>query len=298
MAFNLFKNAAERFVPILTKSQFKKDGVLTPEEFVLAGDELINSCRTWQWSSGYADKKKSYMPDNKQFLITRNVPCLKRVSSLFLKNTQDVILEKTNTNEGWISTNPIDDNQNDKDDVDKKISDIGDIDDIPDIDNLSLEDKTLNSEDDICIEIEDMDAYTPSDDNIVIKPKKMALVSEPECNIIKTRSYDISITYDKYYRTPRVYLFGYDENRQPLNAIDIMEDISDDHANKTVTFEAHPHLDLSMLSIHPCKHAHLIKRIMSYLDKDVDVKEYMFIFLKLISTIIPTVEYDFSCKEV
>lgn len=38
--------------------------------------------------------------------------------------------------------------------------------------------------------------------------------------------------YDKYYRTPRVYLFGYDEHRQPLTTDQIMEDISADHANK------------------------------------------------------------------
>ena len=25
------------------------------------------------------------------------------------------------------------------------------------------------------------------------------------------RSYDLSIAYDKYYRTPRLFLFGYDE---------------------------------------------------------------------------------------
>ena len=28
---------------------------------------------------------------------------------------------------------------------------------------------------------------------------------------MKTRTYDLSITYDKYYQTPRVWLFGYDE---------------------------------------------------------------------------------------
>ena len=30
-------------------------------------------------------------------------------------------------------------------------------------------------------------------------------------NILRTRTYDMSITYDKYYQTPRVWLFGYDE---------------------------------------------------------------------------------------
>jgi hypothetical protein len=27
------------------------------------------------------------------------------------------------------------------------------------------------------------------------------------------RTYDLSIAYDKYYRTPRLFLFGYDEVR-------------------------------------------------------------------------------------
>ena len=30
-------------------------------------------------------------------------------------------------------------------------------------------------------------------------------------NLIKMRTYDVMITYDKYYQTPRVWLIGYDE---------------------------------------------------------------------------------------
>lgn len=29
--------------------------------------------------------------------------------------------------------------------------------------------------------------------------------------IVKTRTYDLHITYDKYYQTPRLWIFGYDE---------------------------------------------------------------------------------------
>lgn len=32
-----------------------------------------------------------------------------------------------------------------------------------------------------------------------------------EDEIIRTRTYDLHITYDKYYQTPRLWLFGYDE---------------------------------------------------------------------------------------
>ena len=35
-------------------------------------------------------------------------------------------------------------------------------------------------------------------------------------DIVRTRTYDLLITYDKYYRVPRFWLVGYDEARQPL----------------------------------------------------------------------------------
>jgi Autophagocytosis associated protein, active-site domain len=37
-------------------------------------------------------------------------------------------------------------------------------------------------------------------------------------NIVRTRSYDLMITYDKYHRVPATWLVGYDETRQPLGA--------------------------------------------------------------------------------
>lgn len=32
-------------------------------------------------------------------------------------------------------------------------------------------------------------------------------------NLVQVRTYDCSITYDKYYQTPRMWLLGYDEVR-------------------------------------------------------------------------------------
>lgn len=47
--------------------------------------------------------------------------------------------------------------------------------------------------------------------------------TDPSCQsalatveLVKSRTYDLSITYDKYYQTPKVWLFGYDENKKPL----------------------------------------------------------------------------------
>lgn len=36
-------------------------------------------------------------------------------------------------------------------------------------------------------------------------------ISEASGEIIQTRTYDLNITYDKYYQTPRLWLTGHDE---------------------------------------------------------------------------------------
>jgi ubiquitin-like-conjugating enzyme ATG3 len=46
------------------------------------GDFLTYKFPTWQWQAGDSSKAKDYLPADKQYLISRNVPCLKRVSSM------------------------------------------------------------------------------------------------------------------------------------------------------------------------------------------------------------------------
>lgn len=41
--------------------------------------------------------------------------------------------------------------------------------------------------------------------------KQDSSVPNAEAGIVPTRTYDLNITYDKYYQTPRLWLFGYDE---------------------------------------------------------------------------------------
>lgn len=75
------------------------------------------------------------------------------------------------------------------------------------------------------------------------------------------------------------------------------EDFSADHANKTITIESHPHMDRKMASIHPCKHAEVMKRLMEQCaesGKELEVAQYLVIFLKFVQTVIPTIEYDFT----
>jgi ubiquitin-like-conjugating enzyme ATG3 len=90
--------------------------------------------------------------------------------------------------------------------------------------------------------------------------------------IVATRTYDLNITYDKFYQTPRLWLFGYDEKKKALTVDEMYEDFSADHANKTITMEAHPHLPgPPQASVHPCRHAQV--RIVA--TKNVNTIQYL-----------------------
>ena len=79
---NAALGAAEYMTPVLAESQFLEKGVLTPEEFVAAGDMLVLRCPTWQWQAGDPAKARPFLPPNKQYLLTRNVPCQQRAAGL------------------------------------------------------------------------------------------------------------------------------------------------------------------------------------------------------------------------
>jgi hypothetical protein len=47
-------------------------------------------------------------------------------------------------------------------------------------------------------------------------PQRYLRAEEPADTIMRTRTYDLYITYDQYYQTPRFWLVGFDESRLPL----------------------------------------------------------------------------------
>jgi ubiquitin-like-conjugating enzyme ATG3 len=82
------------------------------------------------------------------------------------------------------------------------------------------------------------------------------------------RTYNLYISYSQYYRTPRLYLSGYTPTGGPLPAEKMMDDIVGDYTDKTVTLEAFPFVDsgLRMASVHPCRHAAVMKVLLDRAD--------------------------------
>lgn len=117
------------------------------------------------------------------------------------------------------------------------------------------------------------------------------------------RRYDISITYDNYYRTPRIWFLGTDENDYPIPNDKVLDDISVDHSKVTATIEVHPYYKINCISVHPCQHSHAMKFfikkniIKSTESEDIEfisVEKYFMYFIKFMACIIPNLEFDFT----
>eukprot|EP00051_Salpingoeca_urceolata_P006325 m.83920 g.83920 ORF g.83920 m.83920 type:complete len:323 (+) comp14779_c0_seq3:449-1417(+) len=304
-SYQTFVLSVSQFTSGATVSNFQQTGKLTPDEFVLAGDFLVENFPTWSWSPGQEDKTRSFLPADKQMLITRNVPCL----PLREEKIEEHMVGGTDGDEddGWVSTGiaPSADDADLAAAVDEleltpeepaapasapeeaamDDDDYDDDDDVPDLDDFDYDEAAVEDEPDSAA----VDAAVTGG---------AADAAADEGALLKTRTYDLSITYDTYYSTPRVWLFGYDADRNPLPAESWRKDFSKEHVDRTVTYEQHPNLGYSCPSIHPCKHAEAMQKMVSLVvgatGAQLDIKYYLLIFLKFIQAIIPNIEYDYT----
>jgi len=273
--------------PVLKESKFKEHGQITPEEFVAAGDFLVYKFPVWTWEKGEASKVRDFLPADKQYLVTRKVPCLRRATSLAYTDADEdaerlVSFADTQGGEAdeWVETHA-----GRKSNVDSAA--VGNIDDIPDLDAheqdgvvtgigaLSLGSSAGGgaAETPDLADIPDMEEEDLEEkDEATAAPAVISAgnAESAKGNILQVRTYDVMITYDKYYRTPRVWLIGYDENQTPLTPSQIFQDISADHANKTVTIEQFLHsTSLQAASVHPCKHSSVMKKVIERMNNSV-----------------------------
>ncbi|KAK7053260.1 E2-like enzyme [Paramarasmius palmivorus] len=277
--------------PVLKESKFKEHGRITPEEFVAAGDFLAYKFPVWTWEKGDASKARDYLPADKQYLITRGVPCLRRATSLAYTDADEDaerLLSFDDTagqgdGDEWVETH-----------AGRKANmtgaaNPGEIADIPDdgghdelsagVSGMSLKAGDVKEEIPDLDDIPDMEEDDLEEgDEATAAPKTTTTsnvidASEIEVatgNLLQVRTYDVMITYDKYYQTPRIWLLGYDENRTPLTPAQIFQDVSAEHASKTVTIEPFPHsASLQAASVHPCKHASVMKKVIERMNNSV-----------------------------
>lgn len=281
-----YRSVAKNVMGVLKESKFYSDGVLTPEEFVLAGDFLVQKCPTWKWCGENSNTKVDYLPKEKQYLMTV-VPCPRRARD-YEKTTQTS--EKVNEDD-WIEPE-IDvykrkDKENLPIDFEEKHSEVV-------IDNTEISKGIEGIE---ISEANPKEEISQKEEDSPNEQFDFEVLENEDDNVIRTRTYDVSVTYDYYYRVPRMWLTGYDENGTPLEDEKIKEDIMLEYIDKTVTIENHPHSNVNSISIHPCKHSILLlKMIENYKNagKQLEVHMSILLFLKFLHSVVPTIEYDFT----
>ena len=173
---------------------------------------------------------------------------------------QEVALE-----DDWFEARPPTDHdaQNGIDDMDNIMQDVADM-DAGTGGPAQQDDEEVDMDDDMVDMDEEMEkgGSAAATDNIFDTEEfKTEAAPEQNANVRRVRMYDLSITYDFYHRTPRLWLQGYSEDGDLLTQNEMFEDIMADYARKTVTFEAHPKLAGNQLSIHPCNHATVMKKM-------------------------------------
>lgn len=332
-AVRFFKNAREYLTPVLSESAFIEKGMLTPEEFVAAGDHLVHTCPTWAWASCEPSKRKAYLPDDKQYLITNSVPSYRRAVDMYNDRIQELNVDSQmggDHDEDWCApsvTQKFDDEEEEEVLVEKEDEGVGlktgantDTDTDIERDKSVFRAETGTREGvkevkasvkAVVDEYEDMNIEDYEDDSLALDDDCVGVGgggqqptisggddgTRVNSGLVLARRYDVSITYDNYWRTPRVFLFGYDETGSPMAPEKVFEDIMQDYAQKTVTIEPHPHTNRPHASIHPCQHSAAMKRVLEALvedDKVPSVEQYLFIFLKFLQSVIPTIEYDYT----
>ena len=221
-----------------------------------------------------------------QYLVTKGVPCEKRIKDVVKFEAEFADELEKDAEDGWVeTTNP------------ESLNKGGEKEEILDIDDMGEDGVQVVGGDDKGGDDDggfDLDALS-DDDNLFAGPAEESKTEQKDDMsgaIKKVRKYDLSITYDFYTQTPRLWLTGFNEEGVPLTQDEIFEDIMADYAKKTVTMLSHPHAGTKQASIHPCNHAKVMKTMNDTIISNggqPQVTQCMFVFLKFISSVIPTI---------
>ena len=269
--FKGYQDVVSYISPTLKQSKFYTEGILTPEEFILSGDYLVEKCPTWKWCSAKENLYNSALPKDKQYLVT-TVKSDSRAGD-FLKNNE---ITEVQLEDDWVEENVKISN---KEEQPKKEITLNDNLNLDNPENFKAQNKIEKKENEVK-EIDDFEII----DNDTDENTKM-------------RTYDVSVTYDFYYCVPRMWLVGYDYKGRPLTANEMKEDVMPEYRNKTVTIEPQTCTGIKNISVHPCRHSQLIKKMINDFQssgRKMEIHMTILLFLKFLQSVVPTVQYDFT----
>lgn len=288
----------EYLTPVNHKSTFDRNGEISPDEFVKAGDYLCHMFPTWQWNEvGDQIQYRDFLPKDKQFLVSRKVPCARRAQDITGLNVGQEVEMFNDDEEPFVAKREIDHEERG---IQTGIEEPQDIDDL--LQEMELQDD----------EVQDFDSN-------VIDVKVDS----------KMRYYDLYIAYSTSYRVPKMYIAGFNSDGAPLNSEQMFEDIAPDYRAKTATIEklSFYKSPVFSVSIHPCKHANVMRLLLDKIravkerrrqelkkigqsvvndedwediqdevDETFKVDLYLVVFLKFITSVTPSIEHDYTME--
>ncbi|KAK3898478.1 autophagocytosis associated protein [Staphylotrichum tortipilum] len=251
--YSTVNSLRDRYTPASHTSTFRNTGEITPEEFVAAGDYLVFKFPSWSWADAEIPSKRiTHLPPGKQYLVTRHVPCQRRLNDDFAGDAghEEAVVEGGKSgggddDDGWLRTGGLTSSQP------LKVREVRTVDDAGNVGEREV------IEDDDIPDMEDEE-----DDEAIIRD------ADADGKNSGRRTYSLYIAYSPWYKTPRMYMSGYQPNGQPLPPHLMMEDIVGDYKDKTVTLEDFPFFatNVKTASIHPCKHASVMKTLLDRAD--------------------------------
>ena len=174
-----------------------------------------------------------------------------------------------------------------------------------DINIYSLKNENLKNEDSVQLQItksstevdNEVDDFLDGfEDNNLIANDDATIWTEYDTS---KHYYNVSITYDQYYRTPRIWFEGLNAHGELLTQEEIYSDFMIEYIKVSLTLEIHPLFDINTISVHPCKHAFAMQKMFAFeLEKkdanEVKIEDYLVHFMKFASCVIPQLEFDHS----
>ncbi|UKJ89015.2 hypothetical protein MACJ_002261 [Theileria orientalis] len=192
-------------------------GSLSVNDFIAHGDVLVEANKIWKWAGRSGSTYDSNLPDDKQYLHSERVVCLKGIKS------------ETTTHDSW---------------------------------------EVAGSSDD--------KGEYPNN-----------LYEDDPASLVETsyRKYELSVTYDRYNETPRLWLRGYNQFGLPLTKDEMLEDVPETYVGKSVTVEKHPFTGYLTLTVHPCNQREIVNTEKeNFSDKNVFVN-----LLRMWSSVFPCI---------
>lgn len=148
--YSTVNSLRDRYTPASHTSTFRKTGEITPEEFLAAGDYLVFKFPSWSWADAEVPSKRiSHLPPGKQYLVTRHVPCHRRLNDDFAGDAghEEAVVEggknSGDDDDGWLRTGGLTSSQPLKVKEVRTVDDAGNVgdrevideDDIPDMED-------------------------------------------------------------------------------------------------------------------------------------------------------------------